>query len=129
MEHKNMRDAFTMIEVVFVIVIVGILTTIAIPKLFATRDDAKARVVLSALTTCINEAGVTYMKSTSFGAVTDEQEGSVNCKKARECFAFEVSDVNGTLKVEDLNKTTVVCQEAVRIANNNGLLREVSIRF
>lgn len=35
------RNAFTMIELIFVIVILGILAAIAIPKLSATRDDAK----------------------------------------------------------------------------------------
>lgn len=36
----NTRRAFTMIELVFVIVIIGILSAIAIPKFAATRDDA-----------------------------------------------------------------------------------------
>jgi general secretion pathway protein G len=35
------RTAFTMIELVFVIVILGILAAIAIPRLAATRDDAQ----------------------------------------------------------------------------------------
>jgi len=35
-----MNKAFTMIELIFVIVIIGILAAIAIPKLMATRDDA-----------------------------------------------------------------------------------------
>ena len=35
------RTAFTMIELVFVIVVLGILTAIAIPRLAATRDDAQ----------------------------------------------------------------------------------------
>lgn len=35
------RNAFTMIELVFVIVVLGILAAIAIPKLVATRDDAE----------------------------------------------------------------------------------------
>lgn len=37
--HK--RNAFTMIELVFVIVVLGILAAIAIPRLAATRDDAQ----------------------------------------------------------------------------------------
>ena len=37
---KNKHKAFTMIELVFVIVVMGILAAIAIPKLAATRDDA-----------------------------------------------------------------------------------------
>jgi len=35
-----MRNAFTMIELVFVIVIIGILSAVAIPRFAATRDDA-----------------------------------------------------------------------------------------
>jgi len=35
------KSAFTMIELIFVIVILGILASVAIPKLAATRDDAK----------------------------------------------------------------------------------------
>ena len=35
------RRAFTMIELVFVIVVLGILAAIAVPKFSATRDDAE----------------------------------------------------------------------------------------
>ena len=37
-----MRSAFTMIELVFVIVVLGILASIAVPRLIATKDDASA---------------------------------------------------------------------------------------
>ncbi len=36
----NNKKAFTMIEMVFVIVVLGILAAIAVPRLAATRDDA-----------------------------------------------------------------------------------------
>ena len=36
-----MKTAFTMIELIFVIVILGILAAVAIPKLAATRSDAE----------------------------------------------------------------------------------------
>lgn len=37
-----MRNAFTIIELVFVIVVLGILASIAVPRLVATKDDASA---------------------------------------------------------------------------------------
>jgi general secretion pathway protein G len=35
-----MKKAFTMLELVFVIVIIGILASVALPRLWVTRDDA-----------------------------------------------------------------------------------------
>jgi prepilin-type N-terminal cleavage/methylation domain-containing protein len=35
-----MKKAFTMVELIFVIVIIGILVSVAVPRLSATRDDA-----------------------------------------------------------------------------------------
>lgn len=35
-----MKKAFTMVELIFVIVIIGILVAVAVPRLSATRDDA-----------------------------------------------------------------------------------------
>lgn len=49
------RNAFTMIELIFVIVILGILATVAIPKLAATRDDAKIATKVHSIVTGIEE--------------------------------------------------------------------------
>ena len=54
------RAGFTMIELIFVIVILGILAAVAIPKLSATRDDAKISKMVTNVSTLVSDAGNYY---------------------------------------------------------------------
>ena len=61
------RSGFTMIELIFVIVILGILASVAIPKLAATRDDAKVAKAASEVSTLIGDLSSYYTSQGKFG--------------------------------------------------------------
>ncbi|MBZ7986480.1 type II secretion system protein, partial [Campylobacter sp. Cr9] len=61
-----MKKAFTMIELIFVIVILGILAAVAIPKLNATRDDAELVKGASDFATAISDIASYYTANGKF---------------------------------------------------------------
>jgi len=58
---KNSKKAFTMVELIFVIAILGILSAVAIPRFAATRDDA------------IIANGIATIASVRAGIITERQ--------------------------------------------------------
>ena len=71
-----MKKGFTMIELIFVIVILGILASVAIPRLAATKTDAEIATTVSNIRTLISDLSSYYVvkgsfKDTKWGDVTN----------------------------------------------------------
>ena len=69
-----MKNAFTMIELVFVIVVIGILAMIAIPKFSATRDDAvitKAKTTVASVRSSMSSEVQRRVLSGNYTAIQD----------------------------------------------------------
>ena len=62
-----MKKGFTMIELIFVIVILGILASVAIPRLAATREDAEISAAVANIRTLVSDASAYYTVKSGFG--------------------------------------------------------------
>ena len=81
-----MKKAFTMIELIFVIVIIGIISAIALPRFNATRDDAQvskmivnARIAVQDIGNYIAAVGITNIATSKVEDASNIDFSGVGC--------------------------------------------------
>jgi general secretion pathway protein G len=119
-----MRKAFTMMELVFVIVVIGILASIAIPRLSATRDDAtltRAKSTLASLRSAMSQEAQRRQMEGNYTLIKN-LGGQVNSKGTL-IFDYFDGDANGQRVLE---YPLVSCKDNnskgcwLRVNDNNG---------
>ena len=141
------KKAFTMIELIFVIVIIGILASIAMPRLVSTRDDAKIAKTVSNLKILLYDAFTFYAsqggdiwKVSKWSDVTDTVDSTQGATATLNspvkiygeygvvCFTVTPStDANGTvLAVTSNNSGDVICSKAQKVAKKDGIIDTLS---
>ena len=117
-----MKKGFTMIELIFVIVILGVLASVAIPRLAATRDDAEVAKAATNLTTAVSDITAYYTAKGHFKSTT--ANGSTGTNNVTFDKITNALDKNGNLNVK--GKTicvtvalpTTTTSDAVKITLN-----------
>ena len=121
-----MKKGFTMIELIFVIVILGVLASVAIPRLAATRDDAEVAKAATNLTTAVSDITAYYTakgsfyegktsqnttgtKITDFTKLTNalDKDGNLNVKGKTACVKVELPDNTATNSTNPAVKITL----------------------
>ena len=112
-----MKKGFTMIELIFVIVILGILAAVAIPRLAATRDDAEFSKSATNIQTVVIDLGSYYTSQGNFSTTYSDMSNVANPVKAKSATCFTVKyasnnidNANGTIEVAKDN-TNVLCKQ------------------
>lgn len=128
------KAAFSLIETIFIIMIIGILALVAIPRLSATYDDAKISVALNSLGTLINDLSTFYTTKdfysddlSSMTHISDvnytvpwnnmSQKGTLtfyvqdNNSILEDCVLFELANEDGNLTISSIsNPTGDICK-------------------
>ena len=111
----KLKKAFTVVELIFVIMIIGILALVAIPRLAATTDDAKISINLNHLGTIINDFSAYY---TTYDHFSGNIDNMTNIKEINYTTPWNNSTQKGTLTYYTLDEQNNL-ESCIRIFLSN----------
>lgn len=106
-----MKKAFSLLELIFAIVVIGIIASFAVPKYIDTRDSALASTIKRDLITVITSVQSYYLINQEIEKITDsvsvnESNWQVEDKKMlfndkkEECLSLELSESSIIITIE-----------------------------
>jgi general secretion pathway protein G len=115
------KRAFTMIELIFVIVILGILAAVAVPKLAATRNDAIVSAEVGSASQVLKNLGSQWAAKESW-----TEYGVTDASNAVRCFTLTATN-DGNVTITPIATPSDKCPSGVltevkSLAAKNGIL-------
>lgn len=112
---NNFRHAFTMVELIFVIVIIGILASLAVVKLSATRDDAVISAGVTSVKQAINDIGSHCIVKGEFGTWQEMTNVNLDNKNKQKRSRYKVENQNCIVFIRTDNPDSITVK-----VNNKG---------
>ena len=112
-----MKQAFSLLEVIFTIAIIGLITSVAMPKLFDTKENATATTIqqdISTITTAIQSYYLTNNKIDNItdavtinSSIWDIEKQNV---KFKDCITISIEENKLIVDINE-NDTSSICQK------------------
>ena len=120
-----MKSAFSLLEIIFVIVIFGIVASFAVPKFMDTKDSAQVTTIKRDVNTAINSIQSYYLLNQKIEKIIDTMTISsdnwliedLKISDKNSCLSLEVKTATSGLKtielVVDTKKETNICKKII----------------
>ena len=120
-----MKSAFSLLEIIFVIVIFGIVASFAVPKFMDTKDSAQVTTIKRDINTAINSIQSYYLLNQKIEKISDTMTISsdnwliedLKISDKNSCLSLEVKTATSGLKtielVVDTKKETNICKKII----------------
>ncbi len=106
---SSIREGFTMIELIFVIIVIGILASVAMSKLYIVRNDAKLSADVSNMNLCIRNASARYMAT---------KIADLNIASCNNVICYTI-DINESIMNVDVNPSAAnFCSDIENVGGN-----------
>lgn len=118
-----MKPAFSLLELIFAIVVLGIIVSVAVPRFMDTKDSALVSTIKRDVNTAINSIQSYYLLNQKIEKLTDAMDISesnwliedLKLTDKNDCLTLEVKNSSTETKTIDLvvdsSKDTTICKK------------------
>lgn len=108
---KKMTSAFSLLEMIFAIVVISVIASIAIPKFMTTRDDAVVATLKQDISTIITSVQSYYLVNGKIDKISDavnlnsavwdiSDSAVIYTEQKNECIKIEITTANSDIRLD-----------------------------